>query len=98
MNILEGRSALLSPPASDLPTSPAPDAAMQKAILTRATDYANKVYAQNPRFMVKKVTARYQGRRTGHPHQLRDDFERRSGRPRLGAAQHVHAVLWQPSG
>ncbi|MGA2558319.1 MAG: hypothetical protein ABSF17_01475 [Terracidiphilus sp.] len=60
MNILEGRSALLSPPASDLPTSPAPDAAMQKAILTRATDYANKVYAQNPRFMVKKVTARYQ--------------------------------------
>jgi len=33
---------------------------MQKAILTRATDYANKVYAQNPRFMVKKVTARYQ--------------------------------------
>ncbi len=60
MNILEGRSALLPPPASDLPSTPAPDAATQKAILSKAADYANKVYMQNPHFVVKKVTARYQ--------------------------------------
>ena len=35
--VLEARSAVLPPPASDLPTTPAPDAAAQKAILDDAT-------------------------------------------------------------
>ena len=33
LNILQGRSAILVPPASDLPATPAPNLAAQKAIL-----------------------------------------------------------------
>jgi hypothetical protein len=36
--VLEARSAVLPPPASDLPATPAPDAAAQKAILDKAVD------------------------------------------------------------
>ncbi|MGP8173240.1 MAG: hypothetical protein ACLP7O_01680, partial [Terracidiphilus sp.] len=36
--VLEARSALLAPPAADLPATPAPDAATQKAILDKAVD------------------------------------------------------------
>src|ERR1035438_7274827 len=46
--VLEIRSAVLAPPVSDIPTTPAPDAAKQKAILDKATDYATKTYAQLP--------------------------------------------------
>jgi hypothetical protein len=43
--VLEAKSAILPPPASDIPTTPAPDAAAQKAILDKAVDYASKTYA-----------------------------------------------------
>ena len=34
--VLEARSAMLAPPATDIPTTPAPDAAGQQALLTKA--------------------------------------------------------------
>ncbi len=60
LSILEGRSAFLPPPASDLPAAPPPDAAAQKAIVARAQDYAAKTYMQNPRMTASKVTVRFQ--------------------------------------
>lgn len=60
LNVLEGRSAILPPPASDLPATPAPDAATQKAILARATDYVTKIYMQNPHLVAAKSISRYQ--------------------------------------
>jgi hypothetical protein len=60
MNILEGRSAILAPPASDLPSTPAPDVAAQKVILAKAVDYVTKIYSQNPHLTGSKTTSRYQ--------------------------------------
>ncbi len=58
--VLEARSAALAPPAADLPTTPAPDAAAQKALLDKATDYASKTYAQLPHLSATKTTIRFQ--------------------------------------
>ncbi|WP_109486787.1 hypothetical protein [Occallatibacter savannae] len=58
--VLEARSANLAPPASDLPSVPAPDAAQQKAILVRAETYITKTYAQLPALTAKKTTLRFQ--------------------------------------
>jgi len=60
LDILEGRSAILPPPASDLPATPAPDVAAQKAILARAFDYVTKTYMQNQHLTAVKTTSRYQ--------------------------------------
>jgi hypothetical protein len=58
--VLEIRSAVLAPPASDIPATPAPDAAKQKAILDKATDYAVKTYAQLPALTATRTTQRFQ--------------------------------------
>ena len=58
--VLEARSAVLAPPASDLPSTPAPDAAAQKAILEKAIGYATKTYAQLPYLTATKTTLRFQ--------------------------------------
>ena len=58
--ILEAESATLAPPASDLPSDAAPDAAAQKAILDKAVDYASKTYAQLPHLTASKTTLRFQ--------------------------------------
>lgn len=58
--VLEAKSAVLPPPATDLPSTPAPDAAAQKAILDKAMDYATKTYAQLPALTVTKTTIRFQ--------------------------------------
>jgi hypothetical protein len=58
--VLQARSAVLAPPASDIPTAPAPDAAAQKAMLDKATDYAGKTYAQLPTVTATKTTIRFQ--------------------------------------
>ncbi len=58
--VLEARSAVLAPPASDLPSIPAPDAAAQKALLGKAIDYASKTYAQLPHLTATKTTLRFQ--------------------------------------
>jgi hypothetical protein len=58
--VLEARSAVLPPPASDLPSTAAPDAATQKAILDKAVDYATKTFAQLPSLTATKTTIRFQ--------------------------------------
>ncbi len=58
--ILEARTAMLLPPAADVPTDPAPDAATQKALLDKAADYISKTYTQLPDVTATKETLRFQ--------------------------------------
>jgi hypothetical protein len=58
--VLEARSAMLTPPATDLPATAAPDAAAQKAILDKAVDYATKTFAQLPTVTGTKDARRFQ--------------------------------------
>jgi len=58
--VLEAGSAVLAPPASDIPSTPAPDAAAQKALLDKAADYAAKTYAQLPAIAATKTMVRFQ--------------------------------------
>jgi hypothetical protein len=58
--VLEGRSATLPPPATDLPQKPAPEAAQQAAILAKAAAYASNVYARLPHLTSTRITARFQ--------------------------------------
>ncbi len=58
--VLEAHSAVLAPPAEQLPANPAPDAAAQKAILEKAADYAAKTFAQLPHLTATKNTLRFQ--------------------------------------
>jgi len=58
--VLEARSAMLPPPASDIPTDPAPDAAAQKAILDKAADYVTKTYDALPDITATRTTIRFQ--------------------------------------
>jgi hypothetical protein len=60
IKILEGLSAFLPPPASDLPSTPAPDAATQNAILAKAQNYVTSIYMQNPHLTATKQSFRYQ--------------------------------------
>lgn len=60
MYVLESRSAMLPPPASEIPNDPAPDAAGQKAILDKAADYVSKTYGQLPAVTATKTTIRFQ--------------------------------------
>ncbi|KAA6457952.1 hypothetical protein DYQ86_21550 [Acidobacteria bacterium AB60] len=58
--VLEARSAMLPPPATDIPSAPAPDAAGQQALLTKADDFVNKTYAQTPAITATRTTLRFQ--------------------------------------
>jgi hypothetical protein len=58
--VLEARSAILPPPATDIPTTPAPDAAGQQAILSKASEYVAKSYSQLPQLAATRMTARFQ--------------------------------------
>jgi hypothetical protein len=58
--VLEARSAILAPPASDLPSTPAPDAVAQKAILAKAESYIGKTFEQLPLLTATKTTLRFQ--------------------------------------
>jgi hypothetical protein len=60
IHVLALESALLPPPGTDLPTTPAPDQATQKAIMSRAIDYVAQDFTHLPRFTADKSTARYQ--------------------------------------
>ncbi len=57
--VLEARSALLAPPARDIPSTPAPDAAAQKELLDKAAAYVTKVYVQLPEITAAKTTLRF---------------------------------------
>jgi len=58
--VLEARSAMMPPPAADLPTTPVPDGAGQKAILDKAAEYATKTWAQLPAVTATRTTLRFQ--------------------------------------
>lgn len=58
--VLEARSADLVPPASDLPTKPAPDAETQKSILQKAAAYVAGAYDELPNLAALKTTLRFQ--------------------------------------
>ncbi len=58
--VLEARSAGLAPPASDLPSTSAPDAAEQQAILAKAATYISGTYAQLPTLTATRTTVRFQ--------------------------------------
>ena len=58
--VLEACSAMLPPPVTELPATPAPDAATQKAILDKAVDYTTKTYTQLPHLTATKTTIRFQ--------------------------------------
>lgn len=60
VEFLKDQSAFLAPPAADLPSAPAPDAAAQQAILAKAADFVSKVYVQNPHLSVTKTTLRFE--------------------------------------
>ena len=62
--VLEARSAVLPPPASDLPATSAPDAAMQKAILDKTIDYTTSYYSRLPQLTATKTTLRFQDNMT----------------------------------
>ncbi|MGA9426978.1 MAG: hypothetical protein WBV33_18015, partial [Terracidiphilus sp.] len=58
--VLEAQSADLIPPPSDLPATPAPDAAALKAILARAAGYVAHSYDQLPQLAANRTTLRFQ--------------------------------------
>jgi hypothetical protein len=60
IEILKEQSAFLAPPATDIPVTPAPDAAAQQAMLAKAADFATRVYAHNPHLSVTKTTLRFE--------------------------------------
>jgi hypothetical protein len=58
--VLESRSAILPPPAADLPSTPAPDAAQAQAILAKASAYVTRTYSQLPSLAANRTTLRFQ--------------------------------------
>lgn len=58
--VLEARSADLIPPASDLPSTPAPDETARKSILAKAEAYIQTTYATLPPLTGTKTTLRFQ--------------------------------------
>ena len=59
IRILAAKSALLAPPASDLPSTPAPDAAAQKAIVDHTVSYLSE-FMHLPKLTADKTTVRFQ--------------------------------------
>jgi hypothetical protein len=58
--VLEARSAMLPPPATDAPSIPPLDAGAQQALLTKASAYASSTYAQLPALAAVRTTLRFQ--------------------------------------
>lgn len=58
--VLEARSALLPPPATDLPSVPAPDTSAQKQFLDKAAAYVTGTYNQLPALTATRTTVRFQ--------------------------------------
>jgi len=59
VRVLVTESALLPPPAADLPTTAAPDVDTQKAVLGKAATYVAE-FTQLPRLTADKTTVRFQ--------------------------------------
>ena len=60
IRVLAIDSALLPPPASDLPAIAAPDLSTQAALIAKAVDYDVHTYANLPALSADKTTTRYQ--------------------------------------
>ena len=58
--VLEARSAMLAPPAADLPATAAPDAATQQALLAKTASYTGATYDKLPHLSVQRTTLRFQ--------------------------------------
>jgi hypothetical protein len=58
--VLETRSADLIPPASDLPSIPAPSVEAQRLILAKAASYVTSTYQQLPMLTATRTTLRFQ--------------------------------------
>ena len=58
--VLEARSAMLAPPETDLPSTPAPDAAAQQVMLDRVARYVTDFYQQLPNLTATRTTLRFQ--------------------------------------
>jgi hypothetical protein len=59
LNFLAAQSAVLPPPSSEIPATPAPDLATQKVIFGRCIDYVTKVNMHNPHLVATKTTTPY---------------------------------------
>jgi len=57
--VLEARSAMLAPPAADMPSLPAPDAAGQKDLIDKAQSYGAGNFAQLPALTATKTLSRF---------------------------------------
>jgi len=60
IDVLQLESAMLPPPASDLPHDPAPDADGQKALLAKAQTYVTQAVGQLPSLTASRMTMRFQ--------------------------------------
>ena len=56
LNILADASALLDPPASELPAKPAPDIPTQQAIMNAAVHYVATTFSHLPNFLATRLT------------------------------------------
>jgi VWFA-related protein len=59
LHAIADQSAFLDPPPDTLPARPAPDRAVQKAIVARSIDYVEHVVATLPNFLATRVTEHY---------------------------------------
>jgi VWFA-related protein len=63
---LADESVFLAPPASEIPSTPPPDPAKQKEIISRTIDYVNKTITGLPNFFANRTTIQY-GEKTASP-------------------------------
>jgi VWFA-related protein len=59
LQLLSDRSSFLDPPAGELPSTEAPDAAAQQLMLETARAYSAEAWARLPNFFVTRVTNRF---------------------------------------
>jgi hypothetical protein len=65
-------SAFLDPPATEIPSSPAPDHATQVELINRAIDYVLKTVPTLPNFFATRTTTRFVGTPLAIPENLHD--------------------------
>ncbi|HEX4320991.1 MAG TPA: VWA domain-containing protein [Acidobacteriaceae bacterium] len=59
LDAIAGQSAFLDPPSSELPSTPAPDLATQKAIMSRTVNYVLHTLPTLPNFLAVRTTRQY---------------------------------------
>lgn len=60
LRAVAAESQFRDPPASEIPSQPAPDIATEKAIMSRAVSYVAKTIPQLPNFLATRVTEQYE--------------------------------------